>query len=77
MQYFATAFQATTEVLLYLAGAATAIAIPLLILAAITGICAFAFDRITTAIGRRMRRRSKQPRTRVGKIIYEHGSRGV
>lgn len=70
MEQFATAFYATTDILAYLAGVAVAILIPVLALVIVLGVFAWCFDRITTAIGRRWHKRGKQPRSRIGQIIY-------
>lgn len=70
MEQFATAFSATADILAYLAGVAVAILIPALALLVVLGVLAWCFDRITTAIGRRWRKRGKQPRSRIGQIIY-------
>ncbi len=74
MQYFSAAFSATSQVLCYIAGSAAAIGILLLALAIMAGVAAWIFNRVTAAIGRRWRRRGKQPRSRIGKIIYYHSA---
>ena len=70
MEQFATAFSATADILAYLAGVAVAILIPMLALVFVLSVFAWCFDRITTAIGRRLHKRGKQPRSRIGQIIY-------
>ena len=70
MEQFVTAFSATAEILAYLSGVAVAILIPALALLVVLGVFAWFFDRITTAIGRRWHKRGKQPRSRIGQIIY-------
>lgn len=70
MEHFTAAFSATTGILAYLAGVAVAILIPVLALVFVLSVFAWCFDRITTAIGRRWHKRGKQPRSRIGQIIY-------
>ena len=70
MEQFVTAFSATADILAYLAGVAVAILIPVLALVIVLGVLAWCFDLITTAIGRHWHKRGKQPRSRIGQIIY-------
>lgn len=70
MEHFAEAFSTTTEILSYAAGVASAILIPVVVILVCLGVLAWLFDVITTAIGRRWHKRGKQPRGRIGKIIY-------
>lgn len=70
MEQFVTAFSATADILTYLAGVAVAILIPALALLVVLGVFSWCFDLITTAIGRRWHKRGKQPRSRIGQIIY-------
>lgn len=70
MEHFTEAFSATTGILAYLAGVAVAILIPALALVIVLGVLAWCFDHITTAIGRHWHKRGKQPRGRIGQIIY-------
>lgn len=70
MEHFASAFSATTDVLSYASGVAAAILIPAIAVLVCLGVLAWLFDIITTAIGRRWHKRGKQPRSRIGQIIY-------
>ena len=70
MEYFASAFNTTTTILAYAAGVVAAIMIAAIAVLISLGVFAWLFDIITTAIGRRWHRRGKQPRGKIGKIIY-------
>ena len=70
MEQFATAFSATAGILAYLAGVAVAILISAIALVFVLSVFSWSFDRITTAIGRRWHECGKQPRSRIGQIIY-------
>ena len=70
MEHFTAAFNATANILAYAAGVAAAILIPAIAVLVCLGVLAWLFDIITTAIGRRWHKRGKQPRGRIGKIIY-------
>lgn len=70
MEHFTAAFNTTADILAYAAGVAAAILIPAIAVLVCLGVLAWLFDVITTAIGRRMHKRGKQPRGRIGKIIY-------
>ena len=70
MEHFAAAFSATVNILAYAAGVAAAVLIAVIAVLVSLGVLAWLFDIITTAIGRRWHKRGKQPRGRIGKIIY-------
>lgn len=70
MEHFAAAFSATTDILSYTAGVAAAILVSAIAVLVCLGVIAWLFDVITTAMGRRWRKRGKMPRSRVGQIIY-------
>lgn len=70
MEQFTEAFAATTNILAYAAGVAAAILIPAIATLATLGVLAWLFDITTAAIGRRWHKRGKQPRSKLGKIIY-------
>lgn len=70
MDQFTAAFSATANVLAYVAGVVAAILIPAIAAIVFLGVFAWLFDIITTAIGRRWHKRGKQPRGKIGKIIY-------
>ena len=70
MEHFTAAFTATTTILSYAAGVAAAILISAIAVLISLGVLAWLFDIITTAIGRRWHKRGKQPRGRIGQIIY-------
>lgn len=70
MDQFTAAFAATANVLAYVAGVVAAILIPAIAAIVFLGVLAWMFDVITTAIGRRWHKRGKQPRGKIGKIIY-------
>lgn len=70
MEHFTAAFNATVNILAYAAGVAAAILIAAIAVLISIGVLAWMFDIITTAIGRRWHKRGKQPRGRIGKIIY-------
>lgn len=70
MEHFTAAFTATVNILSYAAGVAAAILIPAIAVLVCLGVLAWLFDIITTAIGRQWHKRGKQPRGRIGKIIY-------
>lgn len=70
MEHFAAAFNATVNILAYAAGVAAAILIAAIAVLVFLGVLAWLFDIITTAMGRRWRKRGKQPRGRIGQIIY-------
>ena len=74
MEHFTAAFSATVNILAYAAGVAAAILIAAIAVLVCLGVLAWLFDIITTAIGRRWHRRGKQPRGRIGKIIYSRTS---
>lgn len=70
MEHFTAAFSTTADILAYAAGGAAAILIAAIAVLVFLGVLAWCFDRITTAIGRRWHKRGKQPRSRIGQIIY-------
>lgn len=70
MEHFSAAFTATVNILAYAAGVAAAILIAAIAVLVCLGVLACLFDTITTAIGRRWHKRGKQPRGRIGQIIY-------
>lgn len=70
MEHFAEAFSATTDILSYAAGVVAAVLIYVIAVLVFLGVLAWMFDAITTAIGRRWHKRGKQPRGKIGKIIY-------
>lgn len=70
MEHFTAAFSATANILAYAAGVAAAILVPAIAVLVCLGVIAWLFDIITTAIGRRWHKRGKQPRGRIGQIIY-------
>lgn len=70
MENFAAAFNTTTTILAYAAGVVAAILIAAIAVLVCLGVFAWLFDIITTAMGRRWRKRGKQPRGRIGQIIY-------
>ena len=70
MEHFTAAFTATVNILAYAAGVAVAILISAIAVLVCLGVLAWLFDIITTAIGRRWHKRGKQPRSRIGQIIY-------
>ena len=70
MEHFAAAFSTTANILAYAAGVVAAIMIAAIAVLIFLGVLAWMFDVITTAIGRRWHKRGKQPRGRIGKIIY-------
>ena len=70
MEYFAEAFSATVDILSYASGVVVAILILAIAVLISLGVLAWLFDVITTAMGRRWRKRGKMPRSRVGQIIY-------
>ena len=70
MEHFTAAFTATVNILAYSAGVAAAILIPAIAVLVCLGVLAWLFDIITTAIGRRWHKRGKQPRSKIGQIIY-------
>lgn len=70
MEHFTAAFNSTTDILAYAAGVAAAILIAVIAVLISLGVLAWLFDVITTAIGRRWHKRGKQPRGRIGQIIY-------
>ena len=70
MEHFTAAFRATVDILAYAAGVAAAILIAAIAVLISIGVLAWMFDVITTAIGRRWHKRGKQPRGKIGKIIY-------
>lgn len=70
MEHFAAAFSATVNILAYAAGVAAAVLIYAIAVLVSIGVLAWLFDIITTAIGQRWHKRGKQPRGRIGKIIY-------
>ena len=74
MEHFAAAFSTTANILAYAAGVVAAILIPAIAVLISLGVFAWLFDIITTAIGRRWHKRGKQPRGRIGKIIYRRTS---
>ena len=70
MEHFTAAFTTTANILAYAAGVAAAILIAAIAVLVFLGVLAWLFDIITTAIGRRWRKHGKQPRGRIGQIIY-------
>ena len=70
MEHFTAAFSATADILAYAAGVAAAILITAIVVMSSMGVLDWLFHIITTAIGRRWHKRGKQPRGRIGKIIY-------
>lgn len=70
MEHFTAAFSTTADILAYAAGVAAAILIAAIAVLVCLGVFSWCFDRITTAIGRRWHKRGKQPRSRIGQIIY-------
>lgn len=70
MEHFTAAFNATADILASAAGVAAAILILAIAVLVCLGVLAWLFDIITTAIGRRWHKRGKQPRGKIGKIIY-------
>ena len=70
MEHFTAAFSATADILTYAAGVAAAVLIAAIVVLVSLGLLSWLFDIITTAIGRRWHKRGKQPRGRIGKIIY-------
>ena len=70
MEHFTAAFSSTTDILAYAAGVAAAVLIAAIAVLISLGVLAWLFDIITTAIGRRWHKRGKQPRGRIGQIIY-------
>ena len=70
MEHFAAAFRATVDILAYAAGVVVVILIAAIAVLVFLGFLAWLFDIITTAIGRRWHKRGKQPRGKIGKIIY-------
>ena len=70
MEHFTAAFRATVDILAYAAGVVVVILIAAIAVLVFLGFLAWLFDIITTAIGRRWHKRGKQPRGKIGKIIY-------
>lgn len=70
MEHFAAAFSATTDILAYVAGVVVAALIAAVAVLVFLGVIGWLFDIITTAMGRRWRKRGKKPRGRIGQIIY-------
>ena len=70
MEHFTAAFSATADILAYAAGVVVVILIAAIAVLIFLGVLAWMFDVITTAIGRRWHKRGKQPRGKIGKIIY-------
>ena len=70
MEHFAAAFNFTTDILAYAAGVAAAVLIAAIAVLISLGVLAWLFDIITTAIGKRWHKRGKQPRGKIGQIIY-------
>lgn len=68
---FAATFTATANILAYAAGVVAAILIPAIAALATLGVLAWLFDITTAAIGRRWHKRGKEPRSKLGKIIYQ------
>ena len=70
MEHFAAAFTTTANILAYAAGVAAAVLIAAIAVLISLGVLAWLFDIITTAIGKRWHKRGKQPRGKIGQIIY-------
>ena len=70
MDQFTAAFAATANVLAYVAGVVAAILIPAIAAIVFLGMFAWLFDITTAAIGRHWHKRGKQPKSKLGKIIY-------
>lgn len=70
MEHFTAAFNATTDILSYAAGVAASVLIAAIAALVFLGVFAWLFDIVTMAIGRRWHKRGKQPRGRIGQIIY-------
>lgn len=70
MEHFTAAFRATVDILAYAAGVVVVILIAAIAVLVFLGLLAWLFDIITTAMGRHWRKRGKQPRGRIGQIIY-------
>lgn len=74
MEIYTSAFSRAWGIVLQGLGILTALLIPLAVLLAGLGLLALAFDLATDAYARYMRRKNKQPKTRIGKIICSHSS---
>lgn len=70
MEQFTAAFTATANILAYAAGVVAAILIPAIATLVTLGVLAWLFDIATAAIGRHWHKRGKEPRSKLGKIIY-------
>ena len=70
MEHFTAAFTTAVNILAYAAGVAAAILLAAVAVLISLGLLAWLFDIITTAIGRRWHKLGKQPRGRIGQIIY-------
>lgn len=70
MEHFTAAFTATADILAYAAGVVAAILIPAIATLVTLGVLAWLFDIATAALGRRWHKRGKEPRSKLGKIIY-------
>ena len=70
MDYFTSAFAATTRVLLTVAGGAAAVLMALLAVGIAAGLVAWMFDLVTSALARRWHRQGRKPRGRIGRVIY-------
>lgn len=72
MGYFATAFLDAGSKLLHVAGVLAALLLFFAGILAVILIASVAFDAFTGYLARRWKRRGKEPRTRIGRIIYAH-----